>query len=152
MSVEPKQVLGEMLRLMGVAARVDEFKTEEGVLLHIETDDGGRLIGKQGQTLAHLQFLLNRMLHKQAPESPHVIVDVCRYRERQHDQLIKHAQEQADRVRRWGDPIHLEPMSPHERRVIHRFFANDPEIETVSEGESSDDIGHKQITLRLRLR
>ena len=148
MANDPKQMLSELLRLMGFEGKVDQFTTEEGLLLHIECADGGRLIGKQGQTLSHLQFLLNRMLRKQNAEAPHIIVDVCRYRERAHDLLIKHAQEQADRVRRWGDPVQLEPMSPYERRVIHRFYATDPEIETVS--EAGDEAGRKRMTLRLR--
>jgi len=150
MANDPKHTLSELLRLMGFEGKVDQFQTEEGLLLHIESAEGGRLIGKQGQTLSHLQFLLNRMLRKQNLEAPHVIVDVCRYRERARDLLIKHAQEQADRVRRWGDPIHLEPLSPYERRVIHRFYASDPEIETVS--EAGDEMGRKQITLQLRKR
>jgi spoIIIJ-associated protein len=148
MATDPKQVLTELLRLMQIEGRVDQFTTADGLLLHVEAHEGGRLIGKQGQTLAHLQFIVNRMLHKGDENAPHVIVDVCRYRERQRDLLIKHAQEQADRVRRWGDPIRLEPMSPYERRVIHQFFADDPDVETLSEGNEED--GRKQITLRAR--
>lgn len=148
MATEPKQVLTELLRLMHIEGRVDQFTTADGLLLHIEAHEGGRLIGKQGQTLAHLQFLVNRMLHKGDENAPHVIVDVCRYRERQRDLLLKHAQEQADRVRRWGDSIRLEPMSPYERRVIHQFFADDPDVETLSEG--GEEGGRKQITLRAR--
>ena len=148
MATEPKQVLGELLRLMHIEGQVDQFTTTDGLLLHIETPEGGRLIGKQGQTLAHLQFVVNRILHKQDENVPHVIVDVCRYRERQRDLLLKHAQEHGDRVRRWGDPLRLEPMSPYERRIIHQFFANDPDIETISEG--GDEAGRKQITLRAR--
>jgi spoIIIJ-associated protein len=148
MATEPKQVVGELLRLMHIEGHVDQFTTADGLLLHIESHEGGRLIGKQGQTLAHLQFIVNRMLHKGDENAPHVIVDVCRYRERQRDLLIKYAQEHADRVRRWGDPIRLEPMSPYERRVIHQFFASDPDIETLSEGGEEGD--RKQITLRAR--
>jgi spoIIIJ-associated protein len=148
MATEPKQVLDELLRLMHIECRVDQFTTADGLLLHIESHEGGRLIGKQGQTLSHLQFIVNRMLRKQDENAPHVIVDVCRYRERQRDLLIKHAQEQADRVRRWGDSIRLEPMSPYERRVVHQFFASDPDIETISEG--GEEAGRKQITLRAR--
>lgn len=148
MATDPKHVLTELLRLMHIEGRVDQFTTADGLLLHIEAHDGGRLIGKQGQTLAHLQFIVNRMLHKGDENAPHVIVDVCRYRERQRDLLLKHAQEQADRVRRWGDSIRLEPMSPYERRVIHQFFADDPDVETLSEG--GEEGGRKQITLRPR--
>lgn len=148
MANDPKQMLSDLMRLMGFEGKVDQFTTEDGLLLHIECADGGRLIGKQGQTLSHLQFLLNRMLRKQDPEAPHIIVDVCRYRERAHDLLIKHAQEEADRVRRWGDPVQMEPMSPYERRVLHRFYATDPEIEILS--EAGDEAGRKRMTLQLR--
>ncbi len=148
MANDPKQMLSDLLRLMGFEGKVDQFTTEDGLLLHIECADGGRLIGKQGQTLSHLQFLLNRMLRKQNAEAPHIIVDVCRYRERAHDLLIKHAQEEADRVRRWGDPVQMEPMSPYERRVLHRFYATDQEIEILS--EAGDETGRKRMTLQLR--
>jgi len=148
MATDPKQVLTELLRRMQIEGRVDQFTTADGLLLHIETPEAARLIGKQGQTLAHLQFIVNRMLHKSDANAPHVIVDVCRYRERQRDLLLKHAQELADRVRRWGDPVRMEPMSPYERRVIHQFFADDPDVETISEDEQQD--GRKRITLRPR--
>ncbi|MBM3889367.1 MAG: KH domain-containing protein [Verrucomicrobia bacterium] len=148
MALDAKQTLSEMLRLMGIEGKVDQFSTEDGLLLHIESPEGGRLIGKQGQTLSNLQFLLNRMLRKQDAAAPHIIVDVCRYRERQRDLLMKHAQEQADRVRRWGESVHLDPMTPYERRVVHRFLAEDPDVESIS--EEGDETGRKRITLQLR--
>jgi len=150
MALDAKQTLSEMLRLMGIEGKVDQFSTEDGLLLHIESPEGGRLIGKQGQTLSNLQFLLNRMLRKQDAAAPHIIVDVCRYRERQRDLLMKHAQEQADRVRRWGESVHLDPMTPYERRVVHRFLAEDPDVESIS--EEGDETGRKRITLQLRKR
>ena len=157
---DAKGMLQKMLSLMGIEAKIEPCSVDDSPMLHIETSDPGRLIGKFGQTLNDLQFLLNRMLYKQSgkmgtdePRSSRVIVDVERYRERQRDDLLKHAFQAADKVRRWGDPVELEPMNSFERRIIHRAFTSDPEIETVSaelEGENVAAPGRKRITIRLR--
>lgn len=160
---EAKTLLEKLLNLMGIEAKIEQCSMDDTPLLHIETPDAGRLIGKFGQTLNDLQFLLNRMLYRQVAcrsaepteESRpfRVIIDVERYRERQRDELLKHVFQTADQVRRWGDPVDLEPMNSFTRRIVHRAFANDPEIETVSnelEGENSTSTGRKRITLRLR--
>ena len=80
---------------------------------------------------------------------PRVIVDVAQYRERQRDDLMKIVHEAADKVRRWGDPVQLEPMNSFDRRIVHHAFTEDPEIETSSSDEEWEG-GRKRITLRLR--
>ena len=153
---DAKLMLEKTLALMGIEAKVEQFTLEGAPMLHIESPEAGRLIGKFGQTLNDLQFLLNRMLYRHiAPTTdpdarpPRVIVDIERYRERQKDDLMKIAFEAADRVRRWGDPVQMEPLNSFDRRIVHRAFAEDPEIETVS-GEAEFEGGRKRITLRLR--
>lgn len=153
---DPKALLEELLALMGVEAVVQQQSLDDMPLLQIESPDAAQLIGKFGQTLNDLQWLLNRILLKQSgfpaegePRSPRIIVDVGRYRERQRDDLLRMAGEAADKVRRWGDPVQLEPLNAFERRLIHRHFANDSEIETISSEEVWEG-GRKRITLRLR--
>ncbi len=157
--LDPKITLEKLLTLMGIDAKVDEITTDGVPMLHIETEDAGRLIGKFGQTLNDVQFILNRMLYKQsgaspenspdAPRPPRVIIDVAQYRERLRDDLLKIAHEAADKVRRWGDPVQLEPMNSFDRRIVHRAFTDDPEIETYSSNEEWEG-GRKRITLQLR--
>ena len=118
-------------------------------LLHIATVEPGRLIGKQGLTLNNLQFLLNRILQRQNPDAPRVIVDCERYRERQRDDILRKAVEASDRVRRWGDEVTIGPLSAFERRIIHLHFEKDRELEAISEGEGEDH-GPKKMVIRVR--
>jgi len=121
---------------------------EEGILLEVETDEPGRLIGRQGQTLADLQYLTNRLSFQQNPGTPKVMVDVGGYRAQAREALIKKAREAAEKVRRWGDVVELEPMNAFDRRIVHQALKDDPDVETHSvEVEGSDK---KAILLRPR--
>ena len=128
----PKAILEEMLRRLGYDAQVQEQKRDESLLLEVQTDDSGRLIGRQGQTLADLQYLLNRLVFQQDPQAPKVTVDVAGYRQQQEEVLIQRAKEAAEKVRRWGDVVELEPMNAYDRRIVHTALRDDPDIETHS--------------------
>ncbi len=146
MPAEPKATLERMLDTLGFKATVEEHKLEEGVLLDVKTDDSGRLIGRQGQTLADLQYLTNRMLFQQDPSTPKVLVDVSGYRAQAREALVKKAKDAAEKVRRWGDVVELEPLNAFDRRIIHQALKDDPGIETHSvEVEGTDK---KAILLR----
>lgn len=145
---DPRQVLQEMLDRLGVKTKVEQRTQNGGVLLHIATADPGRLIGRQGQTLNQLQFLLNRILHRLDETVPKVIVDCERYRERERDELLKGALDAADRVRRWGEPVVIGPFNPADRETIQRYLEHDPELEAVS--ETGDDEGLKKMQIRVR--
>ncbi len=147
-SVDPREVLQKMLDGLGLRTKVEQHSMDDSVLLHVATDEPGRLIGKHGQTLTHLQFLLNRILQRMAPDAPRVIVDCEGYRERQRDDLIRTALDAADRVRRWGEPTHIGPFSAFDRRIIHQHMQRDPELEAISEGE--EDGGRKKMLIRVR--
>lgn len=146
MSLEPKPTLEKMLDLLGFAATVDEHHLDDGVLLDIQTDDSGRLIGRQGQTLSDLQYVLNRILFQQNPDSPKVMVDVAGYRAAAREALVKKARDAAEKVHRWGDVVELEPMTAFDRRVIHQALRDDPTIETHSVPVEGTD--KKAILLR----
>ena len=105
---------------------------EDGILLEVKADDSGRLIGRQGQTLADLQYITNRVLFQQDPSVPKVLVDVNNYRAQAREALVKKAQEAAEKVRRWGDVVELEPLSAFDRRIIHQALKDDPSVETHS--------------------
>jgi len=146
MPAEPRVTLQRILELLGFPATVEEHHLEEGLLLDVKTDDSGRLIGRQGQTLSDLQYITNRMLFQQDPSVPKVTVDVCGYRAQARDALVKKAMEAAEKVRRWGDVVELEPLNAFDRRIIHQALKDDPSIETHSvEVEGTDK---KVILLR----
>ncbi len=146
--VSPSEVLQKILNGLGLQTKVDHLAVDGTPLLQITTAEPGRLIGKHGQTLGHLQFLVNRILQRHDANSPKVIVDCEHYRERANDELIRRALDAANRVRRWGDAVHIGPYSAFERRVIHQHFAHDYELEAVS--EEGDETGRKKMTIRVR--
>ena len=132
MPVQPKETLEKILTSLGFPATVEEHKLEEGVLLDVKTDDAGRLIGRQGQTLADLQYITNRILFQQDANAPKVMVDVGGYRAQAREALVKKAKDAAEKVRRWGDVVELEPMSAFDRRIIYNALKDAPGIEAAS--------------------
>ena len=139
MPAQPKETLEKVLASLGFPATIEEHKLEEGLLLEVKTEDAGRLIGRQGQTLADLQYITNRLLFQQDATAPKVMVDVGGYREQAREALVKKAKNAAEKVRRWGDTVELEPMSAFDRRVVHQALKDDPDIETHSvEVEGTD--------------
>ena len=148
MPVQPKETLEKILTSLDFQATVEEHKLEEGVLLDVKTDDAGRLIGRQGQTLADLQYITNRILFQQDANAPKVMVDVGGYRAQAREALVKKAKDAAEKVRRWGDTVELEPMSAFDRRVVHQAIKEDPDVETHS--VEVDGTDKKAILLRPR--
>jgi spoIIIJ-associated protein len=148
MPAEPKATLEKILNLLGFSVTVEEHHMEDGLLLDVKTDDSGRLIGRQGQALSDLQYITNRLLFQQDPTTPKVMVDVSGYRAQARDALVKKAKEAAEKVRRWGDVVELEPLSAFDRRIVHQALKDDPGIETHSvEVEGTEK---KAILLRPR--
>ena len=132
MSSQPKDTLETLLKHLGFTATIEEHKLEDGLLLDVKADDSGRLIGRQGQTLSDLQYIANRLIFQQDKNAPKVMVDIGGYRAQAREALITKAKEAAEKVRRWGDVVELEPMSAFDRRVIHQALKDDPDIETQS--------------------
>ena len=146
MPAEPKVTLQKILELLGFPATIEEHRLEDGLLLDVKADDSGRLIGRQGQALSDLQYITNRILFQQDPTVPKVTVDIGGYRAQAREVLVKKAKEAAEKVRRWGDVVELEPLNAFDRRVIHQALKDDPSIETHSvEVEGTDK---KVILLR----
>lgn len=148
MPAQPKEILEKILALLGFPATVEEHPLEDSRLLDVSSDDAGRLIGRQGQTLADLQYITNRLLFAQDARAPKVTVDVGGYRAQAREALVKKAREAAEKVRRWGDIVELEPLNAFDRRIVHQTLKEDPDVETHSvEVEGSDK---KAILLRPR--
>lgn len=129
---QPKAILEELLRHLEFDATVEEHVMEDGTFLDVKTEESGRLIGRQGQTLSDLQYITNRLLFQEDQNAPKVTVDVGGYRAQARDALVKKAQAAAEKVRRWGDVVELEPMNAFDRRIIHNALKDDPGIETHS--------------------
>jgi spoIIIJ-associated protein len=146
MPAQPKATLEKLLTLLGFPATVTEHPMDDSLLLDVKTEDSGRLIGRQGQTLSDLQYITNRLLFQQDSTAPKVMVDVGGYRAQAREALLKKAMEAAEKVRRWGDAVELEPMSAFDRRIVHHALRDDPDIETHSVEVGGSD--HKAMLLR----
>jgi spoIIIJ-associated protein len=137
------EVLEDLVRLMGIEAEVASRAPEtpgDGLgmiqaVLDIEGEDLGLLIGRRGQTLASLQYLLNLIVAKKLGKRVAFGVDVDGYRRRREEALVSLAKRTATRVRQTGRSVTLEPMPPNERRIIHITLSEDPSVITVSIGE-----------------
>lgn len=101
----------------------------------IEGDELGLLIGKHGQTLNALQYIVNMVANREILEKQKVVVDINSYRLRREEVLTQLASRLAKKVKLYGKPVELEPMNPHERRVIHVTLQRERGITTYSEGE-----------------
>ena len=144
----PKELLDTMLGYLGFVVQIEESCNEAGnLVLQIYTEESRRLIGRDGETLEAIQFLLNRLLQARDKDAPKVIVDCEMYRSMREDRIVQRVRELADRVRITGRSLQLEPMNSYERRIVHNAFKDDPEVATWS---PSDSARIKQITLLKR--
>ena len=132
-----EKFLMDVLEAMDLKATVsmEENKEEKTLDIDLAGDDMGVLIGKRGQTLDSLQYLVSLVVNKGEDDYIRVKVDTENYRQRRKDTLENLAKNIASKVRRTGKPVTLEPMNPYERRVIHSALQNDRYVETHSEGE-----------------
>src|SRR5213595_3288404 len=144
----PQELLDDMLGFLGFVVEIQEQQNEAGnLVLQIYTEESRRLIGRNGETLEAMQFLLNRLLQSKDKDAPKVIVDCEHYRSMREDKIVQRVRELAERVRATGRSLQLEPMNSYERRIVHNAFKDDPDVATWS---PSDSARIKQIALLKR--
>jgi len=129
------EFLTKVFSAMGLKVEISVDFDEEGVNVDLSGDDMGMLIGKRGQTLDSLQYLLSLVINKNNEGYLRVKLDTENYRERRRKTLENLARNIAFKVKRTKRPVSLEPMNPYERRVIHSALQNDKYVFTKSEGE-----------------
>jgi len=129
-----RTVLADVVRLCGIEASVVIVSDEAGARLVIEGDPGGLLIGRHGQTLDALEYLINRVVAHEDDATGRLMVDAQDYRARRRQSLEELALRPAERARRRGKPVTLEPMSPRDRRIVHLALQTDPGLTTRSAG------------------
>lgn len=132
-----KDFLKEVFDAMNMIVVMDVKYDEDSRNLNIDLsgDEMGVLIGKRGQTLDSLQYLVSLVVNKETDEYIRVKVDTEDYRNRRRETLENLAKNIAYKVKRTKRPVSLEPMNPYERRVIHSALQNDKFVTTHSEGE-----------------
>ena len=129
------KVLREILEHMGVDAEVSSFDDGDRVILDAHGAESGLIIGKKGATLDALQYLVNRIVFRRPNEGPLVVVDAEGYRGRREDALVDLAQRMAEKAVKSGKPVPVEPMSAHDRRIVHMALVENQTVRTESEGE-----------------
>ncbi|MDR1605089.1 MAG: protein jag [Gracilibacteraceae bacterium] len=127
--------LRRLLKAMAVEAEMEVFYRPEGIQVKIVGQNLGILIGRRGETLDALQFLTNLAVSRRTATRARVHLDVGGYRQKREETLTELALRLADKVKRSGNRVTLEPMNPQERRVIHTALQNEWRLSTFSEGE-----------------
>ncbi|MDY5576859.1 MAG: RNA-binding cell elongation regulator Jag/EloR [Lachnospiraceae bacterium] len=130
-----KEFLQDVFEAMKIQATVQINIHEDMMDVDLSGDEMGILIGKRGQTLDSLQYLLSLVVNKESENYVKVKVDTENYRQRRKETLESLARNIAFKVKRTKRPVSLEPMNPFERRVIHSALQNDKYVTTRSEGE-----------------
>ena len=145
---EAKDFLAKIFKAMKIEVMMEKFvnKKDGCVVLKLHGDDMGILIGKHGQTLDSLQYLTNLVANKNTENRVHIVIDVENYRERRAETLTRLAKRLADKVKKNGERIVLEPMNPHERKIIHTALQNDSKITTLSEGSEP----YRKVVIELK--
>lgn len=132
-----KEFLSDVFDAMNMVVVINVQYDEDNRNLNVELsgDEMGVLIGKRGQTLDSLQYLLSLVVNKESDEYIRVKVDTEDYRKRRKETLENLAKNIAYKVKRTKRPVSLEPMNPYERRIIHSALQNDKYVTTHSEGD-----------------
>jgi spoIIIJ-associated protein len=145
-----RRILEDLLERMDIHAYITVVRSsvpdqrgepEETITLHVEGADEeamGLMIGRRGETLRSLQFMLNLLVSRKVQKWPQVVVDVGNYRQRRQESLEGLARRMAERVRQSGRPLTLEPMGAYERRIVHLALRSDPTVYTESSGEGEN--------------
>jgi len=131
-----RRTLGEILGLMGIKASVEAQEEEGKILLEIKGDGGGLIIGKHGQTLDALQYIMNKIAaHRYREVREKLVLDTENYRGRRIAALENMALRMREKVKKSKRAVTIGPLNPQDRRVIHITLSGDEDVRTESEGE-----------------
>jgi spoIIIJ-associated protein len=127
--------LQQILTHMGINARVTGKETADALILTIDGDRDGLVIGRRGQTLDALQYIVNRYMQRDQTRKVRVILDCEGYRRKREQVIIRMAQNIAKKAKRSGKPVAAQPMDSSERRLFHLALKSDRDLRTESHGE-----------------
>ena len=132
------EMVSEIIGRMGLQLDVKIREDGEDVVIDITGEDTGRVIGKKGQTIDALQFLINKIVNRFPEGRRHVLLDSGDYRQRREDSLASLAQREAKRAIAQSRVVTLDPMTPRDRRVVHLSLAKFPGVSTRSDGQGTE--------------
>ena len=134
-SQTPEGILSKLLEKMGIEALIHNDIVDGNMQLIIDTEDPSLLIGRHGQTLDSIQYLINCIFNKSALVKKKIIVNAEGYRERREEMLVELAYRLSSKVKQTGRELVMNPLPPHERRIVHLTLQNDDKVRTYSRGE-----------------
>lgn len=127
--------LENIFQLMQLNVKIEKEEEKDATILNLSGSELGILIGRRGQTLDALQYLVNIIANRYSNTHLRVILDAENFRSRRKHTLQQLSIRLADRVIKTGKEVNLEPMSPLERKVIHSYLQEHPKVKTYSKGE-----------------
>lgn len=131
-----KKALEDILALIPIEqATITAEHTDSRIVLNIEGDTSGLLIGRKGRTLDALQFIVNRIANKSLEKRVRVVIDSENYRQRRQDSLIQISLRMGEKAKKIGKPMTTNLLNPHERRIVHLALREDEELNTKSVGK-----------------
>lgn len=130
-----KNFLSSILKEMNISAEIEVAQVEEALNINMIGEDMAILIGKRGQTLDSLQYLVSLVVNKERDDYLRVVLDTENYRAKRKETLESLADKLASKVKKSRKNVILEPMNPYERRIIHSALQNNPNVSTKSEGD-----------------
>jgi spoIIIJ-associated protein len=130
-----REVLQQIVQHMGVDARVAARAEDERVVLELSGDSSGILIGRRGQMLDALEYVVNRIVGRDEGSAVHTLIDSENYRARRRSALEDLARRMADQAKKKRRQVTLNPMSPRDRRIVHLVLQNDRSLTTRSTGK-----------------
>lgn len=129
------EVLEQLLGMLSLEGSFDIEETPEALFVSIETEDAGRLIGHQGETLTALQQIINQIMYRQMEDPKRVILDVSGWRKNKESDLEQRAKGWIEQVLESGKELALEPMPSWQRRIVHMVVQNTNGVKSESVGE-----------------
>jgi spoIIIJ-associated protein len=141
------KILDTMLGHLGLAATVEVQESHDGPCLQVHSTESKVIIGRDGERLDDLQYLVNRILRRQFPKAERIKVDCEHFRTIREDQMAVEIKEIAARVKATGNPYQMRPLNAYYRRLVYHILVDDPEIVTHS---PEGDERLKRITISVK--
>ncbi|MFC5049903.1 protein jag [Rubritalea spongiae] len=140
-----EKILVTMLGHLGFSVEVERVQSDDGLCLQIKVDESKAIIGRNGDRLEDLQYLVNRILNKHFPDAPRVKVDCDNYRHEQEGKLVEKAKALAEKVVESGKSVRTRPLNAYYRRIVHNSLA---EVDGISTASPSGNARYKRIEIK----
>jgi spoIIIJ-associated protein len=129
------EILTKIISLISPDTKISAEKKGDDIVLNIEGNNPGILIGPKGKTLEALEFIINKAVNKASEKKVRVIVDAENYRQRREEFLRRLAFKMGEKAKKTRKTVTIDPMSPHDRRIVHLALKGDYQLQTKSDGE-----------------